>query len=91
MADQLNATCKCPDAVCQQCHPMSDRAESHLGQLLIDTESEIDRKYRLGHLKHGDSLLDMNALQLIDEAINEAMDQIVYLRTLKEKLKQSRP
>ena len=65
---------------------MSERAERHLTHMKAETIIDMDRKYRAGNLEHGDDLLDMDALRLVDEAISEAMDQVVYLRTLKSRL-----
>lgn len=70
--------------------PMSERSEMHLARVKIETVSDMDRKYRAGHAEHGDDLLDMDTLRLIDEAISEATDQIVYLRTLRDRFVKER-
>ena len=65
---------------------MTPRAEKHLDRILRETSLDLQLKYTRGNWEHGDNLLDMTPLQLVDEAIAEAMDQVVYLRTLKQKL-----
>lgn len=65
---------------------MNERSEQHLARLKSETVEDMDTKYRRGNLEHSNDLQDMDALQLIDEAISEATDQIVYLRTLRDKL-----
>ncbi len=42
-----------------------------------------------GAREHKGDLLDLSTNQLLNEAISENLDQIVYLLTLKEKLNES--
>jgi hypothetical protein len=45
-----------------------------------------DFKYRKGQSEHGGNLFEMKIEALLDNAIYEAIDQVVYLFTLKERL-----
>jgi hypothetical protein len=65
---------------------MSKGQERHLARILRESQKLIDEKYRKGQAEHGGSLDEMPAEKLLDEAILEAVDQMVYLLTLREKL-----
>lgn len=65
---------------------MTPRAEEHLQRIITETTQDLRDKYRKGNAEHGDDLLDMPPLQLVEEALAEALDQVAYLRTLKMKL-----
>lgn len=61
--------------------------EGHLLDIKHDFLVLVDDKYRKGQSEHGGNLFDLSPLQLIDSAIEEAIDQFVYLVTLKEKIR----
>lgn len=65
---------------------MTPQQELHLKQIKDQFISLADKKYRKGQAEHGGNLMDASDMQLIEWAIDEAIDQIVYLVTLKEKL-----
>ena len=65
---------------------MTNEQELHLSTIKILFEKWVDGKYRNGQSRHGGNLFDMSALQLIDNAIDESVDQFVYLITLRNKL-----
>ena len=65
---------------------MTPKSDAHLSRLLKDTRLLLKRKYTKGHEEHGGDLLDIGIPQLLNETIAEALDQLVYLLTLKEKL-----
>lgn len=65
---------------------MTPEQEAHLRTVKIDFYSIVDAKYRKGQEEHGGDLTDMPVLKLIDSAIEEAVDQFVYLTTLRHKL-----
>jgi len=66
---------------------MSVEQEKHL-KLIIDTFSKsMDAKYRKGVIEHGGELWRKKGL--IDMAIEEALDQVCYLVTLKRQLEES--
>ncbi len=43
-------------------------------------------KYEIGQKEHGGNLWEKDTLFLVDQAIDEAIDQVVYLTTLRDKL-----
>jgi len=47
-------------------------------------------KYRKGAEEHGGNLWDLSEDELLDEAINEAIDQVIYLLTIKLKKYENR-
>lgn len=58
--------------------------EEHLQQIKDDFTKLVDIKYRSGQKEHGGNLWEKEGL--IDMAIDEAIDQVVYLITLKNQL-----
>ena len=60
---------------------MSPEQESHLARIKQKTLQLLDRKYRKGQAEHGGNLWEIN---LLDAAIDEAIDQVTYLLALKE-------
>ena len=70
---------------------MTKEQEKHLTEIQKLTVAWIDSKYRAGQKRHGGNLLDMAPLQLVDNAIDEAIDQVTYLFTLREKLADTLP
>jgi hypothetical protein len=65
--------------------PMGFNHEQHLAEILWDSRLLIEAKYRKGQAEHGGFLPSMTREQLLDNAIAEAIDQLVYLLTLKGK------
>lgn len=66
---------------------MSEESERHLNEILRAASAWIEKKYRDGNAEHGGgNLTDIPVEQLIDEAINEAVDQMVFLLTIRKKL-----
>lgn len=65
---------------------MDDKSENHLQLIKNEFERLVDLKYREGQHKHGGILNEKSVEFLIDAAIDEAIDQVVYLITLKDKL-----
>ena len=63
---------------------MTPEQESHLKRIKLNFAVKLDKKYREGQKEHGGDLMHNNALAIIDMAINEAVDQVVYLETLRE-------
>jgi hypothetical protein len=54
-------------------------------KLKIQSAVLMDEKYRKGAEEHGGFLGDMTPEDLIANAIDEAIDQLVYLLTLRDK------
>ena len=65
---------------------MTPEQESHLISLKVKFINLVDDKYRKGQAEHGGNLFDLTSIQLLDAAIDEAVDQVVYLLTLRDKL-----
>jgi hypothetical protein len=63
---------------------MDKAHETHLEKIKTTTLELIDKKYRQGQEQHGGNLWLKPGL--IDEAINEAIDQVTYLLTLKDQI-----
>jgi hypothetical protein len=60
--------------------------ESHLARVKKKFVELVDAKYRAGAAEHDGELLALPDLSILDFAIDEAIDQVVYLLSLKEKL-----
>ena len=58
---------------------MRAEKEADLAHLKVIHSIMLDDKYRAGDEKHGDDLLDLTAKQYILEALEENLDQYVYL------------
>ena len=65
---------------------MTNEHEQHIKQIQNDFSDLSFAKYEKGVNEHGGHLMDMSAEQLLNEAINEAIDQVIYLLSLKQKL-----
>ncbi len=65
---------------------MTNSQEQHLKNIIRIAGEMIDEKYRAGQKKHGGNLFDLTPLQLAEESIMEAIDQMTYLITLRDKL-----
>ena len=66
---------------------MSANQERHLLSIKETFMKLIDAKYRKGQKEHEGDLWRLTREQLLDEAIAESIDQIVYLLTLRDKMK----
>jgi len=64
---------------------MDKEHEQHLKIIKDSFELLVDKKYRQGQKEHGGKLWLKSGL--IDQAIDESIDMVVYLLTLKEQLK----
>ncbi len=58
----------------------------HLARIKHSFETRVDEKYKRGQKAHGGNLFELSALDLVYEALSEAIDQVVYLDTLREVL-----
>lgn len=65
---------------------MTPAQEQHIITLIRRFEAAADKKYRTGQAEHGGNLWDLPILQILDNAIDEVVDQFIYLSTLKDKL-----
>lgn len=65
---------------------LSDEQNQHINRLTDEFVSRAFHKYSAGAEEHKGNLWEKDELWLIDQAIDEAIDQFVYLVTLKEKI-----
>ena len=66
---------------------MNDIQANHLRKILNTTERLLSDKYIKGTKEHDSNLSeDYSASQILDMAIEEAIDQVTYLLTLREKV-----
>lgn len=63
---------------------MSPKHERHLQRIKAEVARKLDAKYRRGQKHHGEFLPDKPLLEIIDEAIGEAIDQFTYLQTMRD-------
>ena len=68
---------------------MNPAQEAHLALLKAEFVTLVAVKYRAGAAEHGSELLALPELRILDLAIEEAVDQVVYLLSLKQKLTRS--
>lgn len=64
---------------------MTKLQEQHLQKIKDDFCKLSDKKYRAGQKEHGGDLFKKKGI--IDFAIDEAIDQVIYLLTLKDQIK----
>lgn len=65
---------------------MTKEQEAHLLKIKQTFDKEVDKKYREGQKEHGGNLYEMLPEKLLDNAIDEALDLVVYLVTLRESI-----
>lgn len=66
---------------------MTNAQQTHLDEIIFAFEDLVEKKYTAGQKEHGGNLWDKKGL--IDMAIDEAIDQVVYLLTLKQQIEDS--
>lgn len=65
---------------------MTQEQEAHLQRVISEAKIAIEDKYRKGQAEHDGNLFEKTVSELINEAILEAIDQLVYLLTAKDVL-----
>lgn len=68
---------------------MTLEQEAHLAETQAQIQALVESKYRDGASKHGGDLLTYGTLTLIDNAIEENLDALVYLLRAKSVLQAS--
>lgn len=63
---------------------MTEAQERHLAEIVTDAAKRIEEKYRRGQKEHGGNLFDHGSDTILDFAIEEAIDMVVYLLTEKK-------
>jgi len=66
---------------------MTEAHETHLEQIKLAACDLLDRKYRAGQKAHGGSLWSMPAARQVENAIEEATDQLTYLLSLRQNMR----
>ena len=66
---------------------MTPAHEKHLEQIKLASCDLLDRKYRAGQKAHGGSLWNMPAARQVENAIEEATDQLTYLLSLRQNMR----
>lgn len=56
-----------------------------MGEVLSEFSSRAIRKWIKGHIEHGGGILRYSCEELLEEAIDENIDQMVYLMCIKKK------
>jgi hypothetical protein len=59
--------------------------EQHLARILAEFSLDLDAKYRAGQEEHGGNMWEKKGM--LTHAIQEAIDQVVYLYTLREQMR----
>ena len=59
----------------------------HLTQIQAATCEALERKYTAGVEAYKTNLWEMPAMRMVEEGINEAVDQITYLMSLRQSMK----
>ena len=67
------------------CDQLSPDQINHINSIAKGFSLAMAQKYANGAVEHGGDLRDMTEDALIDNALSEAIDQVVYLITLKGK------
>lgn len=65
---------------------MTEAQKEHAERIAGLFIGHMFEKYEKGAEEHGGNIWDMSTEKLLDEALDEATDQVVYLLTLKDKL-----
>lgn len=58
---------------------MRQEKEDDLKWLKEEHSKRLDKKYRDGDKKHGDDLLELTTKEALEEALEENLDQFVYI------------
>ncbi len=65
---------------------ITSEQQAHILHLQQMCAKMINKKYIAGAKEHGGNIWDMPNEELLDQALDEAIDQVVYLLTLKDNL-----
>lgn len=67
--------------------PMDAAHRAHVDRILSKFNADLLAKYEAGQVEHGGNLWEKPGI--LDHAIEEAIDLVVYLYTLKEQLEKA--
>lgn len=65
---------------------MSPQQHAHMKSIQITFNKQLEKKYEKGAKEHGGNLWERAPSWMLDQAIEEALDQYVYLITLKQQM-----
>lgn len=65
---------------------MDQEQERHLAGIIEIFTLEAGKKYRKGQAEHQGNLWDVPPIQLLDMAIEETLDQYIYLVSMRDQL-----
>lgn len=63
---------------------MTNEQRQHLKHLMLEQARKLSDKYERGTREHGTLLTDASVIELLDNAIDEAIDQFAYLQTARD-------
>jgi hypothetical protein len=63
---------------------MNEEAESFLERTQQHSVKDLDHKFRIGNVEHGNDFFQLRLADLIDEALEENTDQRIFLYRIKE-------
>lgn len=67
---------------------MTTEQIAHLNRIKEQVQHELTEKYAKGALEHASTLSqDYTPLEVLDMAVEEALDQVTYLYTLREMMR----
>ena len=66
---------------------MTPEQEAHLQHIKETFAADVDKKYRKGQAEHGGDLFRKCDVKLVEDALEEVMDAVVYLRTALDNLR----
>ena len=67
---------------------MTVKQKAHVARIIKAFEFKMSHKYVQGAKTHGGNLWERDDLYLLDAAIDETIDQFVYLMTLRDSITQ---
>lgn len=65
---------------------MTEEQQNHVKGIAEKFATLMSTKYEKGVKEHGGNLWEVGIHDMVDMALDEAIDQVVYLMTLKEQL-----
>lgn len=66
--------------------PLTEAQKNHIRHLRAEFGVHLTRKYKAGAEEHKGDLRDLTGVQLLDAALDEVVDQWVYIKTLRDRL-----
>lgn len=70
---------------------MTRDQERHLQSIKDEFLKRVDQKYRKGQKEHGGNLFDYARLDLVENTIDEAIDMVTYLLSLRRQMLSTMP